>query len=694
MPTPADALALLPVCTAALLAFALRPGVRETSSDVVAPLRLAVIRAALVVGAFAVASVELLSAVGGIRTLPFVALWVAGCSGALALALWRWRRDSAATGRAGRRNGLLVAVRAGWRAVTAGWRAASGPQRVLIAGLGGLVLCELVLALASAPNNADSNQYHLPKIEHWVAQSTVNLFPTPVVPQVILGPGAEYLLLHLRLLTGGDGLYNLLQWSAALGAALVASRIAAQLGAGRTGQLLAAFAVATAPAVVLESTSTQNDLVVGAWVVCTASLVLDQTGRRSTAAATLAIGAGAGLAIVTKATGWLALGPVLVLWGLAQLRLIWTGRRAVLAGTGRLMGSTLGIAAVVLALAGPHHTRLFLEYGNPIGPSTHTEMLSMQRHDPPAVFVNALRIGASTLVVPIPAVNRWLAGGVVAIAHAVGVDPQEPAITQYSSSYPNPGWRTDEDHSPYPVQAGLLLLSVAAVLAGRRRPGVVRGYALMLLGVLLVYAGFLKWQTWGNRLVLAALVLGAPLIGWWLEGALRAATGAWRRVLVPAVAVVVAVGLLHGYAAVVHGKPRRLLGQDSVFTLTEWEQRFQRFPWQEEEYRWAAEGVRSSGGRRVGLVMRVTEWEYPLWRLLPGVEFGWLDSSLPHHPPARPDTVDAIVCVAPEAECRPYLPAGWRYYAKDGYIGYALPPGAARTGGWAVGGRWTRQQSA
>src|SRR5262249_32827135 len=130
-------------------------------------------------------------------------------------------------------------------------------------------------------------------------------------------------LLHLRLMTGGDRLYNLVQWAAALGCALVASRIAAQLGAGRLGQLLTAATVAGAPMVVLESTSTQNHLVVAPWVVCAASLVVEQLGRlgrRSTPAAVLGIGTAAGLTVVTKPTGWLALVPILLLWGLVQLR--------------------------------------------------------------------------------------------------------------------------------------------------------------------------------------------------------------------------------------------------------------------------------------------------------------------------------------------------------------------------------------
>ena len=169
-----------------------------------------------------------------------------------------------------------------------------------------LLLSELVLALASPPNNFDSQTYHLPKIEHWVVQHDVQFFPTAIHRQVTLAPGAEYLLLHLRLLTGGDALYNLLQFGASVGCVLLASRIAGQLGGSARAQLLAGFVAGTTPMVALESTSTQTDLVVAAWVGCLATLVLDELRRRTRPVDLLLIGTATGLITLTKATGLLA----------------------------------------------------------------------------------------------------------------------------------------------------------------------------------------------------------------------------------------------------------------------------------------------------------------------------------------------------------------------------------------------------
>src|SRR5262249_12611735 len=125
------------------------------------------------------------------------------------------------------------------------WRSSSLGERAMVVVLGGFLLVDLVIALLAPPNNYDSQTYHLPRLEHWVAQGDVAFYPTVMDRQLAMAPGAEYLLLHLRLLAGGDALYNLVQFAAAVLGALVASRIAAQLGGGRRAQLVAALIFGT-----------------------------------------------------------------------------------------------------------------------------------------------------------------------------------------------------------------------------------------------------------------------------------------------------------------------------------------------------------------------------------------------------------------------------------------------------------------
>ncbi|HEX2771841.1 MAG TPA: hypothetical protein VHN18_05345, partial [Micromonosporaceae bacterium] len=207
----------------------------------------------------------------------------------------------------------------------------------------------------------------------------------------------------------------------------------------------------------------------------------------------------------------------------------------------------------------------------------------------------------------------------------------------------------------------------------------VRAYAAAVSAGLLTYCATVKWQPWGNRLLLFALVLGVPLAGLWLDAVFRSRSGAGRRsIVVLAAAATLATSALAGVLAVSYGFPRRLVGDGSLLTTGDWETRFLRRPAWAEEFRWAAAAVRDSGAQRIGIVQQPNDWEYPWWLLLRAGpdgdrEFVALRSPLPRHRAERPARVDAIVCTSDRALCARYVPKGWRMEFRE-YVGYALPP--------------------
>ncbi|MFF5230802.1 ArnT family glycosyltransferase [Dactylosporangium sp. NPDC000521] len=520
------------------------------------------------------------------------------------------------------------------------WAGLALVERLIVVVLGGLFLLDLLVALVAPPNNYDSQTYHLPKIEHWVQQGHVGFYPTIIDRQLAMAPGAEYLLLHLRLLTGGDGFYNLVQLAAGVGVVLAASRIAGQLGGGTRAQLVTALIVGTTPMIVLEATSTQTDLVVALWVACVATFTLDGLRSRSGALDTLLIGVAAGLTLLTKATGLLGAGLLLLVWIVAQLRLRWwRGLLAALA-TGGLM----------LLLAGPSLLRVQETYDNPLGPAHLRESISMQRHDPASVLVNGLRIAETALQTPIGPLNHALSAGIIGIAGVLGVDPQARDITYWNEQYPYTSWPPDEDRVSLPAQ-GVLILLGALLLAFRNGT---RLYAGVFWLALLAYVVTVKWQPWGNRLIVFLLVLGAPLAGLWIASL----TG--RRLLSWVTTGALVAGVAAGGFTVAYGWPRRLVGPGSIFTTSQLEQRFLREPQWQRDYEWAAAAVRASGARRVGLAQGYNTWEYPWWILLPGTEIVSLQSLQPNLPAAPNTTIDAMLCVKPVRPCEFYTSPTWQ----------------------------------
>ncbi len=666
MNPPLFPLILLPASTAPLLAYALRP-----ASPVAAPGRLTVARTALALGGYAVLGVELLSALHRLTTAGVAIVWlVALCVAALA-AVWRRRRDAPGGGEPR-------------RPLTERWHALRRGERVVALTIAGLLLGELILAIVSPPNTYDSQTYHLPKVEHWVQQHDLSFYPVRIHRQATYAPGAEYLLVHLRLLTGGDLLYGLVQWSAGVVALLAVTRLTMQLGGGRRAQLLAAFVLASTPAVVLESSSTQTDLVVACWVACLATLALDAVGGRSKLAEALSgpirgpgtvvlLGLATGLIAVTKQTGLFVAAPLLLWWGLAGLRRGVATHRPVRA-TAAVLASTVVILGLAGALTGPYLWRMYSEFGNPLGASYVTGSITMQRHDPAALLVNSARQVQTLFDTPVPAVSDWTAGRVEALSHSLGVNPSDPKITFDNTTYPTRAWYPSEDKAAYPIQA---LLMVAGAVAGLLATGRRRAYALVILTGLILHSATVKWQPWGNRLFLYLVVLAAPVAGLLLTSALAtvragSAVKAARPVLAGALTVLLVAGGVAGGLSVLYGWPRRLVGSDSVLVLDRWHARFIMRPAWADGYAEVGAVVRASGARRIGIVQGNDTWEYPWWLQFRGRELVAMQSLLPKHTVPPGQKVDAIVCAGPERVCREYAPGGWevRMY---GQVGWVLP---------------------
>lgn len=647
---------------AGLITYLVRPTVSS-----IAPVRLAILRAAVILGGTGILAVEALSSVRALTPAADAAVWLAVLLAAAVLAARRYPRRGAR-------------VRLDRAALRTMWTDAGGLDRTVVVLVAVLALGVLVIALAAEPNTYDSLTYHLPRIEHWLQNRSVDFYPTTVDRQVTMSPGHEYLLTHLRLLTGGNGAYALLQWVAGIGCVLAVTRIAAQLGGGRRAQGLTALVVVTTPIVVLEASGTQNDLMLAAWVSCVATFVLDGTRRRAGAADVLALSLGAGLVAVTKNNGLLAAVPLLLLWGVAQLRLARTGNpRLTLARCGTTAAASALVLVATAALTGPFLARMVREFGTPLGPPGLRNSIPLPRHDPPTVVVNGLQIVMTATDTPFGVVRGAQVAAVRAVARSLGVDPADPALAYRGLRFPMKAWYPMEDAVSFPLQAVLAFVATGLCLVRPRRmapsgaAGVLRAYAVALMssGVLLVAT--IRWQPWINRLLVFLLVLGAPLVGLWLA---RLSGGPRPRpALVAAALAILAVG---GLGTLAVGDPRGMFGPRSVFTGDALDATLARTRVVEPDYRWVVDRLRAGRVTRVGLVEWTNDLEYTWWAMLPGVQFVNLASLVPHHPGPKADAVQAIICTDTPAQCARVIPAGWRLEYRM-YAGYALPPPAATT---------------
>jgi len=460
-------------------------------------------------------------------------------------------------------------------------------RRGVVAALALLFLTEAALALLAPPMNWDSMTYHLPRVMYWSQNGTTSFFPTHITRQDWLQPGAEYVLLHLQLLSGGDRLLNLVQWLASIGTVIASSAIAAELGAGTAGQGLAAVATATVPMAVLQSSSTQNDLVVGFWISCMVFFVLRlrRTGRLLDA---LGAGLALGLALLTKGTAGLFAAPFVatVFWPPSARRV-----------------KVLALMTVVaLGLNAPFLLRNLRVFGSVVGSAALREPFLNVRHDPGALGANLLRNAAIHLGTPFEGANRVARRAVLRI---LGTEANDPGQIWPGATFDIPGSRYLEDRDGNPLHLALFLGAVLAMVSSSRRRDLTSTlYVLCLIASFVLFSGVLRWQPWVSRLQLPLFLLAGPVIG--------RALGRGRRgaVVLGGLCLAAAIPWLLGNAT------RPLLGNWSVFRVPRTEMYFASRPDVERGYLDTIDYLVATDRREIGLVLGGDDYEYPLWALL------------------------------------------------------------------------------
>jgi hypothetical protein len=367
-----------------------------------------------------------------------------------------------------------------------------------------------VIALLSPPTNFDSMTYQLPRVMHWFQQGTLEHFPTSNLRQIAYAPGSAYWQVQLMAVFGGDIAANIPQWLAFVGAGIALS-VWLPRYFDRRAVPLAIMSAVTLPMVLLQATSSQSDLQVGCWTLVAAIFLLGSGSDRLTSS--LFAGIAIGLAVLTKTSAFLYVAPMAAVasWRIVVRRGFWRG-----------VGAGLIWVAVSLMICAPHFIRNQLWFGTPLGDDFGT---TVESTSPKRVVANMARWA----LLNVPSVGVWHA--TAQLLDEVGIDPNDPAITfrDYKFSPPSPYivYRLllpDEDFASY--TASLLLVAVLVVIRWRRtdlRHGRSRGVTSWwwsIAAMFLLHCILLRWQFWGNRLLLPLALVAFPFVVAW--------SGAWQ----------------------------------------------------------------------------------------------------------------------------------------------------------------------
>lgn len=566
-------------------------------------LRSAFIKTSLVLGLVIAVSTELLSAFAVFQFNFVLGLWVAICAitatGALYLLKAKRKPDHPIVT-------FFINLRAKYKTLDA-------IERICLFVVGAILAMTLTTALISPPNTMDSMSYHMPRVMHWIQNTSISHYPTNDVRQISFQPGAGYAIAHLVILTGNDYFANIVQWLSFFGCVLGTSLITANFSS-RKGQIIAALFCATIPMAILQSATTQTDLTAAFWLVCSAFFIF-RTKRYSWIDMTW-VSLSFGLAILTKPTAYFFGFPFGILLTLRYAQSLMKGRTFSVVGI-KVLIMVCCVAAGSILLSSPCYWRNYNTFGNFIGPDggTRNAVVGLKP------FVSNLTRNIA-LNLPLPYYWRW-----VETVHTtiLDLDVDDERTTFEGNSFSRcPEWvflLPDEDFAGNPMHLLLLVLTSGTILVRRfvRKDPNLNGLLILLcivLGGVFILNLLIKWQIWGNRLHLAAYILLSPV-------AASVIAQSRRPLLVILVGVLLFQGAVYSLFAIRHPLislqrfKSPIFKSESIFQASRENLYFNgNFEYMKRPLQELNKKVWSDDCKAIGITLSRPEFEYPVWAVL------------------------------------------------------------------------------
>lgn len=475
----------------------------------------------------------------------------------------------------------------------------------------------LATALIAAPNNWDAMAYHLPRVMHWLQNQTVAHYPTNNLRQISLSPGAGYLVAQLQILAGSDRFANCIQWLAFLGSTLAISLVTEKLSGGT--EWLSMLLCISMPMAIMQSTTPQTDLLLTYWLLCLTYFIFKTNTYQ--VIDYFFISASLGLSFLSKPTAFLFSFPLIVIFIFRNLTENKLERQSsfqkifvnkIILIFWALIGS--------LSLSIGSFWRNHLLFNSLLGPGfgTRNEILGA-----PQLFSNLLKNLALNLPVP----GFWQFIDFIH-QHLLQVDINDPRLNYVATPLAQGNsliylailkvLAPHEDYVGNPIHLLLIVLGwITLAFSYKRYYRSSKLFNLLALSIanLLGFLSFcllLKWQVWGNRLLLPLFALNIPLMTHYLH----VASPRLRRSLITLLAILAILYALtpmrHPFIALPTGSDEQ---SASILSLSRSQVYFSGVRKElAAPYQAAIAAVQPC--RSVGLALGGDDWEYPLWVLM------------------------------------------------------------------------------
>lgn len=477
--------------------------------------------------------------------------------------------------------------------------------------LGVICVGMLILSAVSITSNWDSMAYHMPRVMHWIQNQSVDFYATSEVRQITSPPLAEYIIMHVMLLSGSDKFVCMVHGMSYVLSAGLIYFISIKMNVEKRYAYLAVFLFLMMPPAIAEAVTTQNDLFAAMIMLLFFYYYLDFAYRSDLTVSkeifVLSVKLG-----TTIALGYLAKPNVLIIMailiGYLGILKIWNKEKV----KNMLFAGVTGIVTAVIGIC-PFMIKSYKVYGT-LFPSSQTEGITVTTLDIRLLIANCYKNLVEYISTPlIPGINGFFMKGIYVIERVFRIDINDPAISTMKFELPDGIKVYHHDKAANPVIILLCFLVILGIIFKKcKKTKLEMGmFSCTILG-LLVTCTISKWSPWKVRYFLpfsaVAIIFVCMFIGQ-IKKEYK-----WKDTFI---GFIICLGFLSGYGALHYTINEVKMqyesdedGQYSYFVNNHIRGAYNDI----EAY------VEKRDFRQIGLYLGGGRYEYPLWSYLDQAE--------------------------------------------------------------------------
>jgi 4-amino-4-deoxy-L-arabinose transferase-like glycosyltransferase len=526
-------------------------------------------------------------------------------------------------------------------------------ERLLLIAITAILLLVFIQGIVYPPTNWDSMTYHLARIPSWISHQSVQHFPTAITRQIYQPPFAEYAIMQFNILSRNDAFSAALQFFFMLLALVVITGIVKNFGLNRKYQVAAIVLAITIPEVILQASSTQNDIVVSFFIL--ASFYFAQKAVNTLQFKYyLLLGLAAGLGVFTKGTAYIYLAPIILVFGTVTLSCFIKTRKAT------YLTYAIVVVLISIAINAGHYYRNYKLAGNILGvDKTEVNVYANQKMTPLLLASGLIKNAGLHMSIMYARPLAVAADSIICKLHAAaGININNPAVSYRGMKYGLGTIVTSEDSAPNPFHFLLILFSVVLLLFNRKRlkasPAV---YSLLIIVTLQIifFCLYLKWQPWNSRLQVPVFLMATPLICYAFSLAAHLKKAAYF------IAVLL---LAYAFLTVLHNDSRPISA--TIFNESRYRKYFANKPDAYAGYNKVSETISQNNFKNIGLMLGVDDWEYPLFTACYSREINPVHINVNNITNRAAITGSSVDCIVSTTTNKPFIDYNnRRYYNQD-----------------------------